>query len=112
MKTIHIQHLPVTFRKGRTVLLKLEGNLILASGKEVRQLLLTILPDYRSVRIVLQQVEQIDLPFMQLIRSACNMADFIGENFLLSGGHPLRRTAAIVGISGPAQTTLIRKLSG
>jgi anti-anti-sigma regulatory factor len=85
MKTIYIQQLPATFRKGRTVLLKLEGNLILASGEEVRQLLLAILPDSRSVRIVLQQVEQIDLPFLQLIWSACNTAGSLGKNFRLEG---------------------------
>lgn len=66
-------------------MLKLEGKLVLANAEELRQLLLTLLPDSRSVRIVLQQVEEIDLPFLQLLWSARNTAASLAKNFCVEG---------------------------
>ena len=88
MKTIHIQQIPATLKKGRTVLLKLEGELVMANTEEVRHLLLSLLPDSRSVRIVLQQADQIDLPFVQMLWSARNTAVSLQKNFTVEGLMP------------------------
>ena len=107
MKKLHIQQIPAAARKGRAVLLKIEGELTAGNVPAVQQRLLGVLPEAKSLRIVLQEVESMDLAFVQLLWSARRTAAALGKNFTVEGTLPdelraLLHTAGLDGLPGYA----------
>ncbi len=107
MKRLHIRQIPATARKGRAVLLKLEGELVADNVPAVHELLLGVLPEAKSVRLVLQEVESLDLAFVQLLWSARRTAAALDKNFTVEGTLPdelraLLQTAGLDGFPGYA----------
>ncbi len=88
MKRLHIQQIPAAARKGRAVLLKIEGELVADNVPTVHQLLLGVLPEAKSVRLVLHEVECLDLAFVQLLWSARRTATALGKNFTVEATLP------------------------
>jgi anti-anti-sigma regulatory factor len=88
MNTLRIQQIPSAARKGRSVLLKIEGEMVVSNTEPLRQLLADLLPDAKSVRIVLQEVESLDLAFVQLLWSARKTAAALDKNFTVEGTLP------------------------
>lgn len=88
MDTLRIQQIPAAARKGRSVLLKIEGELVTGNAESLRLLLTDLLPEAKSVRIVLQQVESLDLAFVQLLWSARKTATTLDKNFTVEGTLP------------------------
>ena len=107
MKRLHIQQIPAAARKGRAVLLKIEGELVAANVPPVQALLLGVLPQAKRVRLVLQEVESLDLAFVQLLWSARRTAAALDKNFIVEGTLPdeLRALLQTAGLDGlPAFT--------
>jgi ABC-type transporter Mla MlaB component len=102
MKRLHIQQIPAAARKGRAVLLKMEGELVADNVPAVQTLLLNLLPEAKSVRLVLQQVERLDLAFVQLLWSARRTAATLDKNFTVEGTLPdeLRALLQTAGLDG------------
>ncbi len=102
MKRLHIQQIPATARKGRAVLLKIEGELVADNVPAVQTLLLGVLPEAKSVRLVLQEVESLDLAFVQLLWSARRTAAGLNKNFTVEGTLPdeLRALLQTAGLDG------------
>jgi ABC-type transporter Mla MlaB component len=103
MKRLHIQQIPAAARKGRAVLLKIEGELVADNVLPVQTLLLGVLPEAKSVRLVLQEVESLDLAFVQLLWSARRTAAALNKNFTVEGIlpdelRPLLQTAGLDGL--------------
>lgn len=99
MNTLRIQQIPSVARKGRSVLLKVEGELVLGNAEPLRQLLVDLLPEAKSVRIVLQEVESLDLAFVQLLWSARKTAAKLEKNFTVEGTLP-EEIMALLGSAG------------
>ncbi len=107
MKRLHIQQIPAAARKGRAVLLKIEGELVADNVPPVQELLLGVLPEAKSVRLVLQQVESLDLAFVQLLWSARRTAAALNKSFAVEATLPdeLRTLLQTAGLDGfPAYT--------
>ncbi len=102
MKRLHIQQIPAAARKGRAVLLKIEGELVADNVLPVQTLLLGVLPEAKSVRLVLQEVESLDLAFVQLLWSARRTAAALNKNFTVEGTLPdeLRSLLQAAGLDG------------
>ena len=88
MKRLHIQQIPAAARKGRAVLLKVEGELVVDNVPPVHELLLGVLSEAKSVRLMLQEVESLDLAFVQLLWSARRTAAALNKNFTVEGTLP------------------------
>jgi anti-anti-sigma regulatory factor len=107
MKKLHIQQIPAAARKGRAVLLKIEGELVAGNVPAVQEIVLGVLPEAKSVRLVLQEVESLDLAFVQLLWSARRTAAALNKSFAVEGTLPdeLRALLQTAGLDGfPAHT--------
>jgi ABC-type transporter Mla MlaB component len=102
MKKLHIRQIPAAARRGRAVLLKIEGELVADNVPPVQELLLGVLPEAKSVRIELQEVLSMDLAFVQLLWSARRTAAALNKNFTVEETLPdeLRALLQTAGLDG------------
>jgi ABC-type transporter Mla MlaB component len=102
MKKLHIRQIPAAARRGRAVLLKIEGELVADNVPPVQELLLGVLPEAKSVRIELQEVQSMDLAFVQLLWSARRTAAALNKNFTVEETLPdeLRALLQTAGLDG------------